>query len=1212
MYEAFDEERRVPVAVKALQQVDPSALDRFRREFRALQGLSHPNLVALDELFFDEGKWFFTMELLRGADFVSYVRGVTGTGAFQNTVRLTDTDGWRHSLPDTDGPTAMFNEERLREGLRQLFEGLAVLHAAGKIHRDVKPSNVIVTTEDRVVIVDFGLVTEAAAGASMRTAIVGTPAYMAPEQGVSHDVTPAADVYSVGTILYEILTGAVPFQGPPLQVLLDKREHEAPAPIDVVPSTPPDLSALCADLLRIDPLARPTAKQALARLAPSLSRSGGYMTRRPPEADTFVGRERELAALHEALEESTRKGTLVTMLVCGESGIGKSSLVRHFTASVLADRPDAMLLQGRCYERETVPYKTLDGVVDALCRKLSRAPDGTAAALLPARPAVLAKVFPAMLRIPQVAGRREEGLVGLSPEDVRRVAFGALRDMFMRVSLKFFTVIVIDDLQWADDDGLRALAEILRPPESPPLLLVGTVRITEGAADPTARLREVLPSPPRVLRLPRLSPDEACRLASALLPGVAASADPVRIAREAGGHPLFVEELARHVGVSRGATSEVVLDDAIWGRVSKLDPVVRSMAELLAVAGKPVPLGVIGTAARCEPAEVTPGVAALRAAKLVRMGAARSADTIEPYHDRVREAVLAKLDAERRRALHQQLAIAFESSSHHNPETLATHWRGAGDASRAAVYAATAGDQAFRAFAFDRAASWYEQAFELTDGNAADRRALRAKLANALAFAGRGAQAAEHFEALAATAPPAEALDLRRRAADQLVRIGHFDRGMEATRTVLAAIGMRMPTTMLGTLAMLVWFRVLFRLRGLRFEARPPERISPELLTRIETCWAIGSALVVVDTFLAFVFTTRALLLALHAGSQERVACCVGMDLTISGTAGGARWRRTERLMEYARDLGEKAGTTAARAYGVGPAGVALFLNGKFREASERLEYTFELLRDGSSGLIHERTSMRMFLIFALAMMGKYKVLRRHQQEGLHEALARGDVYAAVTMRSGYPNMSWLCADQPDLAEQNAESAIRDWSKRGFHLEHYYGIRARVCVRLYRGNAIEAHALATELVRSTQRSMLARIQFARLRAIHLRGAAALAVLARSEGDRAALLAQVRRDAKEIARERMPWADGLVTVLRAGADFTTGDRAAASRGLERAARELEGADMLGYANAARAHLSRLEGNAECRSRAEAFFRSEEVVNPERMAGLLVPGFAPLAP
>ncbi|MGO9707718.1 MAG: serine/threonine-protein kinase PknK, partial [Polyangiaceae bacterium] len=848
VYEAFDEDRRTPVALKTLNRVDGSALARFKREFRALQELAHPNLVALDELFFENQQWFFTMELLDGVDFVTHVTGKAPLYPVETTVSSGVSESAGALARGTwQGRGLSFDERKLREGLRQLLEGLSALHAGDKVHRDIKPSNVLVTREGRVVLLDFGLVT--AASPHDRTtghALVGTPAYMAPEQAALREVGPAADLYAVGVMLYEILTGRLPIDGHPLQVLVDKQTQQPLPPSSIVPGVPEDLDALCTTLLLRDPVLRPSAADILRSV--SVTRTSGISLRPAvAEGPIFVGRSAELAELRDAFSV-TLNGDPATVLVCGESGVGKSYLVRQFTEQLLVERPETLLLEGRCYERETVPYKTIDGIVDALSRRLSRMSPPEAGALLPTRCAVLAQVFPVMLRVPQVAKEHAARATATEPHELRERAFAALRDLFTRVAARRPTIVVIDDLQWADDDGLRALAEILSQPEAPPLLLLGTVRLASGEDATLQRLRAVVPDEPRVLHLANLAPDEARALAVSFLERSGTSdADPEVIASEAAGHPLFVEELARHVALGGSARDDVKLDDAIWSRVLQLEAPTREMAELVAIAGKPIPQEVAGAAARIEPAEFSRRAAALRVSNLVRTGGARSADAIEPYHDRVREAVLARVTPERRRALHEALAIAFEASSHHDPETLAVHWREAGNAALAARHASAAGDQASKASAFDRAAQWYEQALAITPDGEASRRELRIKLGDALASAGRGAMAVPYFEAAAAQSPPLQALDLRRRAAEQLLRSGHFDRGIDATRAVLAAIGMRLPRTLFGTLALLIYYRLRVRMRGMRVKARPAGETTAEEIARIDVCMSVGLTLSFVD-----------------------------------------------------------------------------------------------------------------------------------------------------------------------------------------------------------------------------------------------------------------------------------------------------------------------------------------------------------------------------
>ena len=161
VFEAFDRDRAEIVALKTLARLDGETLARFKREFRALQTTSHPNLVSLRELSGDGASWFFTMELVRGEHFLEYVR----------------------KGPVTGGPPRC-DEGRLRATLRQLVHGLRALHAAGLVHRDVKPSNVMVQPDGRVVLLDFGLVTQLdPRGQSVAAGPVGTVEYASGSAG---------------------------------------------------------------------------------------------------------------------------------------------------------------------------------------------------------------------------------------------------------------------------------------------------------------------------------------------------------------------------------------------------------------------------------------------------------------------------------------------------------------------------------------------------------------------------------------------------------------------------------------------------------------------------------------------------------------------------------------------------------------------------------------------------------------------------------------------------------------------------------------------------------------------------------------------------------------------------------------------------------------------------------------------------------------------
>ena len=1213
VYEAFDAERRSSVALKTLRRVDGASLARFKREFRAVQGLAHPNLVVLDELFHEDGQWFFTMELLDGVDFVSHVRATAASVAYASTLREgpappengTAQEG---ATVDACGPIEI---ERLRVALRQLLEGLVALHAANKVHRDIKPSNVLVTREGRVVLLDFGLVTEASVeDRSTGSAIVGTPIYMAPEQAASREIGPAADLYAVGVMLYELLAGRPPFEGLPLQILLDKQKHEAPLPSGLNPQVPPDLDALCGKLLRFDPTTRPSAADVLRTLsAPdTASTSAARGSTEPP---MFVGRAAELAQLRAAFDAVPKSG-LVTVLVCGASGIGKSHTIRQFNGQLLLEDPGLMLLEGRCYEREAVPYKALDGIVDALSRQLSRMSAPEVAAVLPTRAALLTPVFPAMLRVAQLNKQAMPPGPAIEPQEQRQRAFLALRDLFTRLALRRRTVVVIDDLQWADDDGLRALAEILRAPDAPPLLLIGTLRVGRDAkAGDFERIRAATSGDVRVIELANLNHEESRELAIALLQRSATSgADPDSIASEAGGHPLFVEELTRHAALGGETRGDVNLDDAIWSRVTRLEPATREMAELVAIAGKPVPQEVIAAAAHFDPTEFTRRAAILRVSNLVRTGGTRWADAIEPYHDRVREAVLAQLDPARRRALHEALAIAFEaSSSRLDPETLATHWHEAGNDRRAAAHAIAAGDQATRTFAFERAAQWFEWAVAWLPGDDPNRRTLQTRVGEALANAGRGVLAAKHFEAAASGAPPMQALDLRRRAAEELLSAGRFDEGDEALRSVLDAVGIDLPRTSLTALFGLLLYRFLLLVRGLRFRERSEDDVSAHALTRLDACSGVGQILALVDTIRGAYFQTRALLAALAVGEPNRVAHALSAEAVYLGTSGNAA--RSAILLERAQAIGARTGNMRVQAFTEASVWLSTFGLGRFRSALEHCDHAATMLRNCPGAWLELRAA-QLSGVWTVAWLGELAELARRVEQGIREAQVRGDIYAGTALRTGVPNLVWLRTGDVSSSRAAAQDAMGQWTQRGYHAQHYWSLLALTRADLYEGSGDAAHQRVAREWSQIVRALIPQVRIMGVEALHLRGSAALGAAAERQGTaRMSLIRAAERDARSLRRSQWALGTALASAVDAGAAMLRGDLARAAQELDAGRRGFAALDMRLHAAAGDRHVGTLRGGDEGRAlveRADAWMAAQGIVSPAAMASMITPGFA----
>jgi eukaryotic-like serine/threonine-protein kinase len=247
--------------------------------------------------------------------------------------------------------------------------------------------------------------------------------------------------------------------------------------------------------------------------------------------------------------------------------------------------------------------------------------------------------------------------------------------------------------------------------------------------------------------------------------------------------------------------------------------------EVVAVAGHPLRQIDALTAADLGD-EGGESLTALRTAHLIRTTGGRPGDAIETYHDRVREAVARHIPRESLLQHHRRLAHALEASDEPEPAIVAAHFAGAEDFQRAAGYYALAAAEAAEALAFDRAANLYASAIDFSPASGDQLRDLRGKLADALADAGRGPEAAREYLTAAEGADAAEALEMRRRAAMQFLISGQIDDGLAVMRTVLAAVGMRLPRSPRLALWSLTLRRLFIGVRGLRFHVRDSGQIS--------------------------------------------------------------------------------------------------------------------------------------------------------------------------------------------------------------------------------------------------------------------------------------------------------------------------------------------------------------------------------------------------
>ena len=333
VYRAEDTQLGREVALKLLYRrfaEDDEFVERFRREASSAAGLQHPNVVQV----FDRGAWdgtyYIAMELLRGRNLKQIVR--------------------EHGSLD---PVLAV------EIVMQILKAARFAHRRGVVHRDIKPHNVIVDDEGRAKVTDFGIARAGASDMTETGSIMGTAQYLSPEQAQGHPVDARADLYSIGIVLYELLTGAPPFAAEsPVTIALKQVSEDPVPPMQLNPAVSPALDAVVMRALRKEPAARfHDADAFIAALESALA--GGY-----PEAVAFVD-EDPLEVLEEEDRRNWGRIALVALVALALAAIAVGAWLLLTPEQVRV--PDvvgrrsgtaAQILQNRGFEVDVVPIQS--------------------------------------------------------------------------------------------------------------------------------------------------------------------------------------------------------------------------------------------------------------------------------------------------------------------------------------------------------------------------------------------------------------------------------------------------------------------------------------------------------------------------------------------------------------------------------------------------------------------------------------------------------------------------------------------------------------------------------------------------------------------------------------------------------------------------------------------------------------------------------------
>ena len=775
------------------------------------------------------------MRLLHEAD---VLRSLSGDGLVP-LVDAGEADGWFYlALPLVPGRTL---EDRLRESRLavdealhvaiDLLSALAVVHARGVLHRDIKPSNVIVDegAVRHATLIDFGLARSTQLDESVRDEPVGTARYMSPEQAglVHRDVDERSDLYSVGVVLFESLTGQPPFGGATVGEVL--RQHMAVTAPDLRTfgvSVPTALAQVVQRLLRKDPRDRyQSAAGALADLELLAQRLrggesdpqfvlGGQDRRATLTEPAFVGRRDELTTLLSAAREAAA-GRGGVVLVEAESGGGKSRLLDELAARAV-DRGTQVLRGQSVDQAARRPFVLLEGVAEGLGQSVIADPalaDRMATRLIDDRGALTA----ALPALDGVLGAGDAEVAG--PEQYGEArALGALgRWLDVLGSEQRPAIVLLDDCQWADEPTVRLLAGWQRDVGNRPVhvLVVAAYRSEEvRAGDPLRKVSS------RRLVLSPFSPNDVRGLVESMA-GQVPEAALTLVTRLSSGSPFMASAVLRGV-VETGAlfhdghgwrVDGSLLADVqssreaatfLARRLDLLDAEVLALLAAAAVLGKEFDVELAAGLVSAETGVAMAALQTLRSRHVVWVDSERLHASF--VHDKLREAILDRLTADQRQRLHAKAAALLQVSGGSAYE-LAYHYHAAGDDRAAFPYALAAAEEARARHALAAAESQYRIALDgVEPGDTASYMRVQTGLGDVLMLQGRYDEAAQCFQTVYdIAAAGTERAEMSRRLGELAFKRGRMPESIEHLQAALRSLGRRVPGSRIAFALCAVW-----------------------------------------------------------------------------------------------------------------------------------------------------------------------------------------------------------------------------------------------------------------------------------------------------------------------------------------------------------------------------------------------------------------------
>ncbi|MEA2451216.1 MAG: eukaryotic-like serine/threonine-protein kinase [Thermoleophilaceae bacterium] len=706
-------DRDVAVAIVKTLGLTEAGRVRVRREAQAMARLGdHPHIVTVHDIGEESGEPYIVSQYMAG-------------GALADVL--------------AQAPDGRLDLETLLNVAESVCGALDHAHAHGIVHRDLKPANIWLTADGTAKLGDFGLAFSVDQERVTRAgAIIGTAAYMPPEQALGQQVDAQSDLYSLGAMLYEMATGRPPFVGDDVVSVISQHANAEPvAPSWHDDAIPDELERLILELLAKTPAERPQgAAQVRERIgevrramAATAARSDdGEARQRSDESrveslaeGVFVGRELEVDKLRAGLEDALAGHGRLLLLV-GEPGIGKTRTAQEIVT--YARLRGARVLIGRCHETEGAPayWPWVQ-----MARSYIAASDDAEAVMraLGAGAADIARVIPEVRDM--LPG--SEPPRSLEPEQARFRFFDAVTTFLRNVAELEPLVLVVDDLHWADAPSLRLLQFLARELSDTRIVVLGTYRDVElGRRHPLSQALADLSREGLVERvtLRGLSEPEVARFIE-----VVANIEPppalVRaIFEETEGNPFFVSEIVNLLASEGDLNDPVALSEwtvtipqgvreVVGRRLDRLSEDCNRVLAIASVVGREFSVEVLGRVAELPRDRLLELLEEAEGERIVDEATAPSM-RYSFSHALVREALYEELGTTQRVRLHRRIAEVIEEICGDDREPhldeLAHHFLEAQELERAIEYSEAAANRSIEVMAFEEAAELYGKAVQ--------------------------------------------------------------------------------------------------------------------------------------------------------------------------------------------------------------------------------------------------------------------------------------------------------------------------------------------------------------------------------------------------------------------------------------------------------------------------------------------------------------------